>query len=88
VTKLTLTANGALTLSAQLLQHLGVRPGSLLDVTLLPDGRIELEATRARGHISDVFGMLKRPDGPVYSIEEINDIAARGWAGEFGNDCD
>ena len=47
----------------------------------LPDGRIEVKAVRPTGKISDVFDFLKRDDGPSLSIEEMNDIAARGWAG-------
>jgi len=50
-------------------------------VDKLPDGRIEVRAARPAGKISDVFNFLKREDGPSLSIEEINEIAARGWAG-------
>ncbi len=35
---------------------------------------------RPTGKISDVFNYLKRKKGPSLSIEEINKIAARGWA--------
>ena len=48
----------------------------------LPDGRIEVKAARPAGKISDAFGFLKRKDGPSLSIEEINKITARGWAGK------
>jgi hypothetical protein len=40
-----------------------------------------VNAARPNGKISDVFDFLKREDGPSLSIEEINNIAARGWAG-------
>jgi hypothetical protein len=46
------------------------------------DGRIEVRATRPAGRISDVFGFLKKKNGSSLSIEEINKIAARGWAGK------
>ena len=83
---LTITAKGQVTLRRELLRHLGVRPGEKVTVDMLPDGRIEVKAARPRGKISDVFGMLKQPGGPVLSIEEINDIAAKGWAGELDDD--
>jgi hypothetical protein len=40
-----------------------------------------MKAARPTGKISDVFGFLKRENGPSLSIKEINEIAARGWAG-------
>jgi bifunctional DNA-binding transcriptional regulator/antitoxin component of YhaV-PrlF toxin-antitoxin module len=79
---LTVTAKGQVTLRKDLLRHLGVRPGGKISVDKLPDGRIEVKAARPAGKISDVFGLLKRKDGPSLSIEEMNAIAARGWAGK------
>jgi AbrB family looped-hinge helix DNA binding protein len=79
---LTVTAKGQVTLRKDVLEHLGVRPGEKVRVEKLPDGRIEVMAARLTGKISDVFGFLKRKKGPTLSIEEINEIAARGWAGK------
>lgn len=79
---LTVTAKGQVTLRSDLLKHLGVRPGEKISIDKLPDGRIELRSARPTGQISDVFGLLKREQGPSLSIEEINEIAAQGWAGE------
>jgi AbrB family looped-hinge helix DNA binding protein len=79
---LTVTTKGQVTLRKDLLKHLGVRPGEKVTVDKLPDGRIEVRAARPTGRISDVFGLLKREDGQILSIEEINEIAARGWAGK------
>jgi hypothetical protein len=70
------------TLRKDVLAHLGVRPGDKIVVETRPDGRIEMKAARPTGRISDVFGCLKRPDGPSLSIEEITAAAARGWAGD------
>jgi hypothetical protein len=47
----------------------------------LPDGRIELRVAPTGGRIGDVFDLLKRADRPVLSIEEMERIAAAGWAG-------
>jgi bifunctional DNA-binding transcriptional regulator/antitoxin component of YhaV-PrlF toxin-antitoxin module len=78
---LTVTAKGQVTLRKDLLQHLGVHPGEKISVDKLPDGRIEMRAERPAGKISDVFNMLRRRNGPSLSIEQINEIAARGWRG-------
>ena len=79
---LTVTAKGQVTLRKDLLKHLGVHPGERIVVDKLPDGRIEMKAVRPTGRISDVFDFLKKKNGPSLSIEEINRIAARGWAGK------
>jgi AbrB family looped-hinge helix DNA binding protein len=80
---LTVTAKGQVTLRKDLLEHLGVRPGEKITVDKLPDGRIEVKAARPTGKISDTFGLLKlKRKGRVLSIEGMNEIAARGWAGK------
>jgi len=79
---LTVTAKGQVTLRKDLLNHLGVEPGEKIAVDKLPDGRIEMKAARPAGKISDVFGMLKKRNGPTLSIDEINEIARKGWAGK------
>ena len=78
---LTVTTKGQVTLRKDLLQHLGVRPGEKIAIDKLPDGRIEVKAARPAGRISDAFGYLKRKDGPNLTVEQIDRIAARGWAG-------
>lgn len=79
---LIVTSKGQIALSKDILKHLGVRPGERITLNKLPDGRIEMRAARSTGKISDVFGSLKRKDGPSLSIDEMNKIAARGWAGK------
>lgn len=78
---LTVTARGQVTLRKDLLKHLGVGPGEKIIVDKLPNGRIEMTAARPTGKISDVFDLLKRDNGLSLSIEDMNEIAARGWAG-------
>ena len=80
---LTVTAKGQITLRKDLLKHLGVETGGKLAVEKLPDGRIGIRAERPAGNISDVFNSLKQPGGPCVSIEEMNEIIAKGWAGEL-----
>jgi AbrB family looped-hinge helix DNA binding protein len=79
---LTVTAKGQITLRKDLLKHLGVQPGEKITVDKLADGRIEVRAARPTGDISDAFNFLKRKGGPSLSIEEINEVAAQGWAGK------
>ena len=83
MTTLTVTAKGQITLRKELLRHLGVRAGSTVTVHALPDGKIEIEAERPRGKISDVFGMLKREGQRPVSIEEMNEAIAAGRAGRL-----
>jgi len=78
---LTVTAKGQVTLRKDLLKHLGVHPGEKITVDKLPDGQIVVRAAQATGKISDAFDLLKRKGGPRLSIDEINEIAARGWTG-------
>ena len=82
MTTLTITAKGQVTLRKDVLAHLDVQPGDKVSVEKLPDGRIEVRSARPTGRISDVFGLLKRENGPALSIDEINRIGAEGWAGK------
>jgi antitoxin PrlF len=83
MTKLTVAAKGQVTLGKDLLEHLRVRPGEKITVDKLPDGRLEVKAARPTGKISDAFGCLKaKIKGRSLSIEEINEVIARGWAGK------
>ena len=80
---LTVTAKGQVVLRKDLLDHLGVHPGDKIAVEKLPDGRIEVRAARPTGKISDLFGSLKnKKKCPSLSIEEMNDVITRGWAGK------
>ena len=80
---LTVTAKGQVTLRKDLLDHLGVHPGDKINVDKLTGGRIEVKAARPTGSISDVFGSLKtKKKGRALSIEDMNEVIARGWAGK------
>ncbi|WP_375197040.1 AbrB/MazE/SpoVT family DNA-binding domain-containing protein [Sphingobium sp.] len=83
MTTLTVTTKGQITLRKDILQHLGVHAGSKITVHKLPNGRIEVMAEQSQGRISDAFGMLKREGRKPVSIEEMNEIIAKGWAGEL-----
>ena len=80
MTQLTVTAKGQITLRKDLLQHLGLRPGGKLDIALMPDGRAEIRAARPQGSVDDFIGLLAGKAKRVLTIEEMNEIAAQGWA--------
>lgn len=75
---LTVTAKGQVTLRKDILEHLGVSPGAKIEVDMLPDGRLQMKAAPT-GKIDGVFGMLKA-NGRSLSIDDMKDIAKRGWA--------
>lgn len=79
---LTVTAKGQITLRRDLLQHLGIRPGSTISVHMLPDHSIKIEAAKPKAKISNVFGLLRREGQQAVSIEEMNAAIADGWARE------
>lgn len=79
---LTVTAKGQVTLKKELLEHLGVRPGDRITVDKKPGGRLTVAPAKRTGDISKAFGMLKRPGQPKLTIEQMNEVIAKGWAGE------
>jgi len=80
VTTLTITAKGQVTLKQELLKHLGVSPGEKVEVDTLPDGRIVVRAAAQDGRIADFIGCLSQKRGPRLTIDQMNEIASRGWA--------
>jgi bifunctional DNA-binding transcriptional regulator/antitoxin component of YhaV-PrlF toxin-antitoxin module len=82
MTTLTVTARGQVTLRKDVLQHLGIRPGEKIELDLLPDGRGLLKAAHPAGTISDFIGLLAGRTKRVATIDEINEAAAKGWAGK------
>ena len=81
MTTLTVTARGQVTFRKDVLQHLGIKPGDKIELDLLPDGRVALKAARPTGSIDSFVGLLAGRTQKVATIEEINEAAAQGWAG-------
>jgi AbrB family looped-hinge helix DNA binding protein len=82
MSKLTVTTRGQVTFRKDVLAHLGIRPGEKIEIEKLPDGRVALRAARAAGTIDAFVGLLAGKTKTVATIEEINEAAAAGWAGE------
>ena len=79
---LTVTARGQVTFRKNVMEHLGVKPGGKIELDLLPDGRGVIRAARRTGSIESCIGMLAGKTKKVLTIEEMNEAAAAGWAGE------
>jgi bifunctional DNA-binding transcriptional regulator/antitoxin component of YhaV-PrlF toxin-antitoxin module len=80
MTTLTITTKGQVTLKRDLLKHLGVEPGEKIEADKLPDGRIVVKAAAPNGTIGDFVGCLAQKRGSKLSIDEIDEIARRGWS--------
>lgn len=82
--KLTLkiTAKGQVTLNRRVLEHLGVRPGDKIDVSLDADHEVSMSPSAEGQSIESVFGFLKAPGDPVLTLDEIKRSIEASWAGE------
>ena len=76
------TAKGQITLNRDSLRHLGVRPGGRVSLESRPGGEIYIRAVRGFGKHEDFIGSLAGKTSTVATIEEMNEAAAAGWAGE------
>nr|WP_294543092.1 AbrB/MazE/SpoVT family DNA-binding domain-containing protein [uncultured Rhodopila sp.] len=82
MTILTVTARGQVTFRKDVLQHLGINPGDKIALDKLPDGRVALRAAKPPGTIGAFLGLLAGKSKKAATLEEINEAAAAGWAGE------
>jgi bifunctional DNA-binding transcriptional regulator/antitoxin component of YhaV-PrlF toxin-antitoxin module len=78
---LKITSKGQVTLRREVLDHLGVAPGQHVEVSLLPNGRVQVAAAQS-GDISEVFGLLKDRTRASLTIDQIKELTEQGWAGE------
>jgi hypothetical protein len=76
--ELTVTTKGQVTLRRGVLDHLGVKAGERVRVSLLPDGRVELTAASKGIDIKDLRGALRRPGQRVISLQEMQDAIEAG----------
>jgi formylmethanofuran dehydrogenase subunit D len=73
-----ISKTGKITLSKRVLAHLGVAVGDSLAVSMQPGGRIVITAA-SRDDITSIFGLLKRPENPVLTDEELDAAIRDGW---------
>ena len=79
--RLKVTAKGQVTLRKEVLHHLGVGPGDMIEVDLLPGGKANVHAARPTKHISSLFGLLQGKTKKVATLDELTKAAQDGWAG-------
>lgn len=82
MSSLTVTAKGQVTLRRELLQHLGIKPGEQIELEKLPGGELRVRASRPAGSIEGFLGLLAGKARKAATLDEINEVAAQGWAGE------
>ncbi len=75
MTTLTITAKGQITLKREVLEHLGLQPGSRVEVDLLPNGKVGLVGVRDPGAPtwSELWESLPRYEGPSITLEQMDD---------------
>lgn len=74
---LTVTSRGQITFRRDVLNHLGIRPGERIKLSLLPNGRAELMAERPQGSWDAMRGLLAgKTNGARLTIDELNDAIA------------
>ncbi|CAK02215.1 MULTISPECIES: AbrB/MazE/SpoVT family DNA-binding domain-containing protein [Bartonella] len=79
---LTVTAKGQVTLKRDLLQHLGVKPGERINFDKLPGGELRIKAAQPTSTIDSFIGRFAGKVKKTLTVEEMNEIAASGWAGK------
>ena len=82
MTTLTVTSKGQVTLKRDVLRHLSVAQGEKVVLDLLPDGTVSVRAVKAGGTIDGFIGCLAGKNGLSLSLDEIDEVIRRGWAGE------
>ena len=75
---LTITAKGQLTLRQAVLEHLGLKPGHKVGVSLLPDGRVELQAAATAPGMQQLRGSLQRKHQQPVSLQDMQAAIERG----------
>jgi len=79
---LTVTAKGQITLKKSLLEHLGIRAGSQVEVNKLASGKLVLTSAQPKQSMENFIGCLAIEDKQekCLSIEEINKVISDNWS--------
>ncbi len=80
---LKITSKGQVTFRKEVLDQLGVKPGDKITVEFVSPGRVEVRPAETPAKLEAFVGCLKKkPGAPRLSVEEMNEIARKGWEGE------
>jgi len=74
MTTATITSKGQITLPKDVREHLHVGEGDRI-VFELGEGQVTVRPLS--GSVKALFGMLRRPETPTHSVEEIDEMIAR-----------
>ena len=80
---LKITSKGQVTFRKAVLDQLGVKPGDRITVELVSPGRMEVRPAKPAAKLAAFVGCLKKPGTPKLSLEEMNEMARKGWVGEW-----
>ena len=80
MTALTITSKGQITLRREQLQYLGIAPGQQVEIHKQAHGVLTLQAKAPEG-LESFAGCLPAPPKAL-SVDEMNDIIAKSWAGQ------
>lgn len=75
---LTIAAKGQVTLRRAVLDHLGLKPGDKVGVSLTRDRRVELAPMSAAHDVSGASGLLRRPGQRRISLQEMQEAIEAG----------
>lgn len=78
--EMTVTTKSQFTLNKSLLEHLGVKAGEKITIKKLPDGSININASKKHRNIMELAGALKGKTDVKMTIEEIHQAVAEGYA--------
>lgn len=79
---LKITSKGQVTFRKEVMDQLGVKPGDRITVEFVSPGRVEVRPAEPAAKLEAFVGCLRKPGKPRLSLEEMNEIARKGWAGE------
>jgi len=77
--ELTLSGKNQFTFNKSLLEHLGIKSGEKIVIRKLPDGSLNINASKKNRSIMDLAGALKGKTAIKMTIEEMNKVIAEGY---------
>ncbi|SIQ13878.1 hypothetical protein SAMN05880582_101880 [Rhizobium sp. RU20A] len=85
---LIVAADGKVTLTPELMLHLGIEAGSSLSAETLPDGSVKLRGNGPDATLEAFFTARDNTPrhAPPLGIDDINHLTSAGWAGRLKED--
>jgi bifunctional DNA-binding transcriptional regulator/antitoxin component of YhaV-PrlF toxin-antitoxin module len=79
---LKVTSKGQVTLPAEMLDQLGVRPGGKITAEFVAPGRAEVHAAQPGAGLERFVGCLKGSRGRRLSVKDMQEVVRGAWAGK------